>query len=1126
MSLGPFALKGRVGRGGAGVVYEGVHTPTGVPVAVKVFHPGQSGRRDSGPFRNEVRSVASLDHPGIVWVFDVGRVSAEAAARSNGELLELAPYLAMEFASGGTLARWTPPDYDAVYEMLQALLAALAHAHARQMIHRDLKPGNVLRCTHADVRPGWKLTDFGTAASFEETLQRSLTAGLVGTIAYMAPEQIEGRWRTFGPWTDLYALGCVLYKVLAGTRPWGVAEAAALLTAHLERQPEPLRPCVSVPDGFNEWVRVLLEKRPRDRFLSAAEASRALQGLGPGLALAGSLPQALAGGASDATDAPTDSEIEPWVGSGSWPRGWRSEPAVWPAPRLVGAGLQLLGLRTPPLVGRVTERDQLWRCLLEAAYTRRTRAVILRGRAGVGKTRLARWLGRTAHARLGWPALIGQARPGEPPDAALVQPFVRWLRTYRLESEQRVALLRARWPDLDPMWAQELAAVLGASDDGAVQVEGDARHVVLGQALAQIAGSQGAVLVLDDAHASTDVLRFVRYVVRTRTETHLPLLVVAVVADEALARDPDASAWVDDLQSRVDDVIELGPLEPTDLARMLQAMLPVEGSLAAQISERTGGNPLHALHVIQDWARTGAFQRGVAGLELGRAPWQVPPMEDLWRRRIGWLLQGLPRAAESALELAAALGPQVDDTEWQWVCDDPKAVQATLGRVQVDVAGARLREELKARIVRARLGDLTDDGVALAHEMFREAVLSRARVGGRLQSHHRACARMLLHRPRSHRHAERIGRHLLEGGRASAAVDHLWKGIRGRRRRSGEASTLPLIAVLERALREAGVPDAQRAWCQVACLRADVFAALGRDQEASRWASVAQGRASRHEWLSLEAKSLWVQAQVRLRAGDPSAADALLSRAESLLCSDDDVALRGEVHAARARCARARGELGPSRGHALLAAEALTEAEGARRIAQAWQVLGEDALAAARMQEAEHALRQAWTHLKPYPMERGFLSALLGQVASSNGDLERARRLLRSACAELRQTDREQLTTALLWLAQVHLARRDWEEARRVAGELVTRLAAEPNAEGRAAAHAVLVAAAAAARDWSAFDVHLDRVRAAQRESWVWAATIEQTLVLAAHRTEAAGEGGRAAALHRLAATFTRPAAR
>ena len=1102
-------------------MFRGIHPRTGVPVAVKVLHPATLGE-DAPPeaFRNEVRAVAGLDHPGIVWVFDVGLVSAEAAAASGKTLLAGSPYLAMELASGGTLADWTPPDFDAVVSLIDELLAALAHAHARRVVHRDLKPGNVLRCTASDVRPGWKLSDFGIATSFEHTVEHSLSGNIMGTLSYMSPEQITGEWRSFGPWTDLYALGCVLYKVLSGRGLWETARGTALLTAHLERRPDPLRPSIPVPAGFYDWVAVLLEKRPADRFQSAAEAALALSELvGHGTMLG--LP-------GDETLASAPTEVV-GASSGRDPSGlpwdWSQHEAPWPPPMLLGAGMGMVGLHTSPMVGRTSERDQLWSALLQAARTHRPQGIVIRGHTGVGKTRLAQWIGQMAHELAGLPYLSGEARPGEGPDAATLRPFERWLRTRRLPADGRLRFLAERFDGADTRWIADLSALLGSSTDalrppGSEPLEavhlvprGDARHLILGEAVARIgAPGRPAVLIYDNAHASTDVLRFALHLLQRGH--HAPVLVVVVVSDEALIDDPVAAELLAALLRRATP-LALEPLAPVDLARVIQGVVPVDPTVAAQVAERTGGNPLHALQVVQGWSRH------VDGL-TGPILTDVPPMEDVWRDRIEGVLQGLPPEARVLLERAAALGLQVDELHWQRVCDDPKGVYAAAGRVMLRPERARMRASLRTRLLASRLADEGPGGFTFAHEMFREAILRMATGAGRLPSHHRACARALLHLEDSHRHAERIGRHLLAGHRPDAAVPHLLVGIRRRRRRAGEASVLALLGEVHTSLVESGIPRWDRQWCELAALRGDVFVALGRAREAEDFAHEAIDLAQRGDWPDLEARGLWVGARVLLDHGDPEAADRLLARAEELLEVADDAALRGQVHASRSRCARERGEAGPSRGHALIAAQALKEAGNAAGLANAWQVLGEDALADGRLDDATASLQQAWVHHRGSPVGRGEVEALMGEVAAVEGDLEAARRWLQSACDQLVAVGSGRSARAMLALASVHLQRRDWRGARRVAGQLIRRLDLDPTLPTAVGAHAVLVAAAAGCRDWSSFDLHLERVRAGADAVKSWDPAIERALDLAAHRTDTAGEGQRAIDVRRLAQAFTR----
>jgi hypothetical protein len=152
-----------------GTVWAGVHRAEGVPVAVKLLsreHAESAHFR--ALFRNELRHVAALSHPGIVLVLDFGELGADAGERSGGILAPGTPWLAMEYASEGSLDRGPMADWAAVKDALLAVLAALAHAHARGVLHRDIKPANLLCCGPGDMRPGLKLADFGVAHALRD----------------------------------------------------------------------------------------------------------------------------------------------------------------------------------------------------------------------------------------------------------------------------------------------------------------------------------------------------------------------------------------------------------------------------------------------------------------------------------------------------------------------------------------------------------------------------------------------------------------------------------------------------------------------------------------------------------------------------------------------------------------------------------------------------------------------------------------------------------------------------------------------------------------------------------------------------------------------------------------------
>lgn len=255
-----------IGRGGMGEVWGGYDKRLDRRVAVK-FIRFPDGRPDDELIRRFVREsriTARLEHPGVPTVYDAGT--------HDGEL-----YLVMQLIHGVTAA-----DLVAEHERLpvgwSAAMAAqacavLAIAHTRSLVHRDLKPNNLILCPDGTV----KVLDFGLAAAFEPAdLSRITRTGeTLGTPAYMAPEQaLSG---TTSPQSDLYALGCVLYEMLAGTVPFSAPTAFGVLQMHLDQRPRPVRSLrPETPAELDRLVLALLAKKPEGRPASAADAYRAL----------------------------------------------------------------------------------------------------------------------------------------------------------------------------------------------------------------------------------------------------------------------------------------------------------------------------------------------------------------------------------------------------------------------------------------------------------------------------------------------------------------------------------------------------------------------------------------------------------------------------------------------------------------------------------------------------------------------------------------------------------------------------------------------------------------------------------------------------------------------------------
>jgi serine/threonine protein kinase/tetratricopeptide (TPR) repeat protein len=288
-TLGPFTLQDVVGSGGAGVVWRARHAERGLPVAIKVLPP----RADALALhvhKNEIQAVARLDHPHIVALLDTGVVDAAATRSSRAPLVPGSPWHAIELASGGDLQGCTVPlPFRVVSDILRSLLSALAHAHARGVIHKDIKPSNVLLCTDDDLRPGLKLTDFGLAqgargAQLRATDDVEGESGLVidgGTPVFMAPEQFAGAPEELGPWTDLYALACVARWLVVGVPPFASDDRDELEELHRHAALPRLPRYVDAPRGFQGWLQALLAKDPTLRPRCAADADAALAALDP-----------------------------------------------------------------------------------------------------------------------------------------------------------------------------------------------------------------------------------------------------------------------------------------------------------------------------------------------------------------------------------------------------------------------------------------------------------------------------------------------------------------------------------------------------------------------------------------------------------------------------------------------------------------------------------------------------------------------------------------------------------------------------------------------------------------------------------------------------------------------------
>ena len=286
--LGPYEIVARLGAGGMGEVYRARDDRLGREVAIKVLPAEYAADTDRlRRFEQEARAVAALNHPNILTVHEVGTH-------------EGAPYLVTELLEGETLRErlriGALPARNAI-ELAVQVASGLAAAHEKGIVHRDLKPENLFVTRDGHV----KILDFGIAKLLHErkdepgepgstVVDTTAPGTLLGTVAYMSPEQVRGQ--SVDHRSDIFALGCVLYELLSGRRPFVGETAADTITAILSKDPEPLSdPTSGVPPGLHGIVSRCLEKRQEVRFSSAHDVALALNAVAESLLTGQSRPE-------------------------------------------------------------------------------------------------------------------------------------------------------------------------------------------------------------------------------------------------------------------------------------------------------------------------------------------------------------------------------------------------------------------------------------------------------------------------------------------------------------------------------------------------------------------------------------------------------------------------------------------------------------------------------------------------------------------------------------------------------------------------------------------------------------------------------------------------------------------
>ena len=351
---GRYEVRSLIGRGGMAEVHLGFDTRLSRVVAIKML------RRDlaqdsifQARFRREAQSAASLNHPNIVAVYDTGEeIIEDAVGRSIA-----VPYIVMEYVEGHTvkdlISDGTAVPINEAVEIVSGVLSALDYSHANHLVHRDIKPGNIMLTSDGKI----KVMDFGIARALTDSqATMTQTNAVVGTAQYLSPEQARGE--TVDARSDLYSTGVVLFELLTGRPPFKGDSAVAVAYQHVEQiPPTPSSILSDIPDSLDRVVLKALAKNREDRYPSAAAMLSDLQRVSRGL---------------DVAAPPADSwatEVLPTSGMvGAQTAATTPMSAV--APRGGGQAMAATSTSLPPVAERADTAE-------EASKARKRRTVII-----------------------------------------------------------------------------------------------------------------------------------------------------------------------------------------------------------------------------------------------------------------------------------------------------------------------------------------------------------------------------------------------------------------------------------------------------------------------------------------------------------------------------------------------------------------------------------------------------------------------------------------------------------------------------------------------------------------------------------------------------------------------------
>lgn len=774
---GRFVVHEKIGQGGMGAVFRALQTSLDRDVALKVLHSDKAftahARRRFG---REARAIARLNHPHIAGVYDFGTDNDDQTL-----------WLAMEMVDGYSMSKLRRKDVDVLQlaSLTDQILSALSAAHARGIIHRDLKPSNILVGRDDAGREIIKLVDFGLAATQSGDLDLKNAPGgldasddepskkrvILGTPRYMAPEIF--RRKPVDPRVDLYALGVILFEILAGQPPYPGDDPKTVMNAHL-KTPIPqlkVRGGQDLPAEFERCIYALLTKDPDERIQSAAEARERIQTV---INQFSYVPWMLRGPQLPGNNAMSHPGN---MTGGGFLSGYGGR-TIPPAAIFGGTSdFAMPSSQKAPLVGRRDERRSIERRVRRAVEEGSGGLIFVEAPPGAGKSRLVEWI-RVRVEESGVMRVTegnySRSTGGFNGVRAILEDI---LGTRDASYDQLPYLIRTRleqWGFANTEIDQAISLMQPGGEDAVFETpDFDATRATnrreqifstLENIMRRAARERPLLIILEDLHfAGEPTSAFLEHLSVGLQFDPTPLMVLGTLRSGEARSTAHLSSTLERLKRvKVEDVLhlELGRMETSEIVALIEHLVPVEDSVSREIAQHVSGNPLHATELLR-------YLHESEKLRYDNGKWALAPGVDIeseipteiadmmrYRARQVWENHDDPAAMKAILERAVILGRHFDFRLFQSMLSREPAQPFS------DLLDATLEVLVRDSILR-EVGHSGEDILEFDHVLMREVLLQDMDGRRSLRDLHRLAAEAKIDyfTERIDAHAEEIVEH-------------------------------------------------------------------------------------------------------------------------------------------------------------------------------------------------------------------------------------------------------------------------------------------------------------------------------------------------------------------------------